>query len=295
MRSNTSKWLMGCGIGCSVILALIILVVASGYFFVKDKIGDFKEIEITLEKLEDEFGDAQDFTPEPEGIINPDRIETFLEVREKTEFARNNITDHLRRFSKDIEDVQDEGESFWNVMNLVKKGLGIIPKMVEYYKDRNEILLEEGIGIGEYYYIYTLAYYSWLKKPLDDGPKFPLMGGKEFKNFDWRNFEEDYNDYEEFGDDVRDKRERRIIRKIHRVIIPMLERQLEELLENGNKNNSWRDALEKEIQLLDEDSRRIPWEDGLPTVLKDSFQPFRDRFETSYNAMVNPLELGGNN
>lgn len=295
MRSTTSKWLMGCGIGCSVILALIIFVVASGYFFVKDKISDFKEIELTLEELEDEFGDIRDFTPVSNGILETDRIEAFLEAREKTEFARDNISDHLKRFSREIEDVQDEGESFWTIMNLVKEGLGIIPRIVDFYKDRNEILLDEGVGLGEYYYIYTLAYYSWLKKPLDDGPKFPLLGGKDFGNFDWRNFDEDYNDYEEFGDDVRNKRERRIVRKIHRVIVPMMERQLEELLKSEDIKNSWQSALEKEIQLLDEDSRRIPWEDGLPQVIENSLQPYRDKFEGSYNFMVNPLELGGNN
>jgi len=295
MEKTTSKWLMGCGIGCGAIIIIAIIVIVGAYFFVKDKVDYVKEIEATSEELEDRYGQVRDFTPDPSGAISPDRIETFLTIRENTEFLRNRMERHFESFSGDIEDVEQEDESFWTIVNLVKKGIGIIPKIVEYYRERNEILLGEGMGLGEYYYIYVIGYYSWLNKSIEDGPKFPLMDSDEFGNFKWQNFDENYQDYEEFGEDVRDKRKRRIIRKIHRVIVPMMERQLRELMDEQNRDSAWQNTLESEIELLDESSRRIPWEDGLPEVIEISLQPYRDRFETSYNAMVNPLEIGGKN
>ena len=39
-----------------------------------------------------------------------------------------------------------------------------------------EALLEVGMGPGEYMYVYSVAYYSWLGKSPADGPSFTLVG-----------------------------------------------------------------------------------------------------------------------
>ena len=40
--------------------------------------------------------------------------------------------------------------------------VGLIRHLAPFHLERNETLMESDVGLGEYYYLYTLAYYSWL-------------------------------------------------------------------------------------------------------------------------------------
>ena len=55
--------------------------------------------------------------------------------------------------------------------------------------------------------------------------------------------------------------------------------------------DEWRGAFLAEIQALEGDIRRIPWQDGLPLVIEASFRPFLSRLETAYSPLTNILEL----
>ena len=74
----------------------------------------------------------------------------------------------------------------------------------------------------------------------------------------------------------------------------MLRRQQAALepLEASPDGEAWRRALAAEISALEADRFRIPWQDGLPEVLRQSLEPFRARLEASYSSMCNPLEIG---
>lgn len=291
MSENSSKWLKGCGIGCGSIILIIFLLMAGGYFFIKDKVEFFEEIDASNRQLEDRYGEIRDYTPEADGEIDPARLEAFLTVRDNTAGLRTNLSRAVDRLSGNIEDVEDEGDTFWNVWGLVSKGVGIIPQIVEFYKERNQGLLDVGMGLGEYYYIYITAYVSWLEKPLEDGPKFPLMGGKSFRNFDWHEFDQEYRDYDDFGKDVRTQRRDQLTRKIRRIILRMMRRQLDELEDRTNYDSSWFTSLSEEIEKIEDDQDRLPWQDGLPDQLIESLSPFRERFENSYSSMLNSMEL----
>ncbi len=291
MSENSSKWLKGCGIGCGSIILIIFLLIAVGYFFVKDKVELFKEIETSNKQLEDRFGEIRDYTPEPSGEIDPARIEAFLTVRDNTARLRTNLSRSVDRLSGNIEDVDDGRDSFWNIWGLVTKGVGVIPRIVDFYKERNQGLITEGMGLGEYYYIYVTAYVSWLEKPLEDGPKFPIMGGKAMQNFDWGKFDQDYRDYDEFGDDVRTQRRNQLTKKIRRIILRMMRGQLDELENEPNYDSSWFTNLSDEIERIEDNRDRLPWQDGLPEQLIESLKPFRERFEDSYSPMLNSMEL----
>jgi hypothetical protein len=41
----------------------------------------------------------------------------------------------------------------------------------EFSKARNQAMLDAGMGMGKYSYIYTLAYHSWLRIHTDEGPE----------------------------------------------------------------------------------------------------------------------------
>ncbi len=305
MSSTSSKWLMGCGIGCGVVILLIVIVVGVGYFFIRDTVKDFKETEASMDMMEDRYGDIRDFSPDPQGRIAPDRMEAFLSVRDSTAWLRDEMERSLQTISDDIHEVTDDNQSFWRVLGIIRRGVGAIPQVAEYYTTRNYALLDKDMALGEYYYIYTIAYYAWLKKMPEDGPDFRLMGDDERGRYRWYEDdefedegeaeaeaeEEDVRDRRE--DDVREERRYRIIRTVRRMVIPMMRNQLAKLEEDRSirYSRSWRRSLENELETLREDRVRLPWEDGLPEVIASSFRPYRDRLEASYNQMLNPLEL----
>ena len=55
-------------------------------------------------------------------------------------------------------------------LTVMRTGAGAIPRLAEFERNRADALLEHRMGLGEYWYIYSLAYYSWLKKDPGDGP-----------------------------------------------------------------------------------------------------------------------------
>jgi hypothetical protein len=93
--------------------------------------------------------------------------------------------------------------------------------------------------------------------------------------------------------EIREERRDSMLRQLRRMLLPMLINQKEKLVASGMSENlaDWKGLLEAEIQALEEDRFRLPWEDGLPDVIKKSLEPYRDRLDQSYNAMTNPFEL----
>ena len=156
-------------------------------------------------------------------------------------------------------------------------------QIAEFMKGRNQALLDAGMGMGEYYYIYVIGYFSWLGKHPGDGPDFQIdeSGSDEIRVGEL--------DREE----VREERRDLFIRRIHRMLLPMLHNQLDKLASGGvsEAQSGWRASLEAEIQAMEKDRFRLPWQEGLPARTEASLEPFRSRLEQSYNAMTNPLEL----
>ena len=60
----------------------------------------------------------------------------------------------------------------------------------------------------------------------------------------------------------------------------------------GEGDPGWREMLEAEVDALERDPYRLPWRDDLPAATAASFEPFRERLETSYSEICNPLEIG---
>lgn len=94
-------------------------------------------------------------------------------------------------------------------------------------------------------------------------------------------------------EEMREERRDAMIRRLHRLLLPMLENQLEKLKEMApsETQSEWQARLEAEIQAMEDDRFRLPWQDGLPDAIETSLAPFRDRLEQSYNPMTNPFEL----
>ncbi|MGD9346589.1 MAG: hypothetical protein PVH84_12040 [Candidatus Aminicenantes bacterium] len=281
--SSTKKWLIGCGIGCGVVILIVVILLTSGYFFVKNIVDEFQDTEAMTEALTERFGRIPDYCPDLDGTIPPERIEAFLSAREAFAPVREELTSSMEALSRgrDEDNIGVERPPK-GIFTMIRLGFGIIPQTAEFIKTRNEALLEAGMGLGEYYYIYSIAYYSWLEKSPEDGPDFQISGPDENQDFGYWAHE-----------DSKEMRRERMLRRLNRMLLPMLRNQLAKLEAEGGGETTeeWRRSLEGEIEAMKEDRERLPWQDGLPEVTEASLRPYRGRLEASYNPMTNPLEM----
>lgn len=296
-KKKRSKWVIGCSIGCGAILLIFIILVGMGYYLVKESIVAFEEATESMKSLEEQYGKAGNYCPEPDGNIKTERIEAFLKVRE-------NLIPHLEEMKQSLVHLIDEinraeqEDSFWNVVGIIKDVSKALPKLAKYFTTRNRNLMEVGMGLGEYYYIYVVAYYAWLGKSPGDGPDFRFIEGKGKNRALYFAMEEMLKDkdgqQEQDEDDSWEGEGIGTFSRLRGFILPMMECQLKKLRESapGEKPGSWQEALEKEIEAMVKDRSRVPWQEGLPEVLQASLRPFRERLETAYGKLMNPLEFG---
>jgi hypothetical protein len=281
--STTKKWLVGCGIGCGALLLIAIVLGITGFMFFKNIVDEFKETEKTTKILTERFGEITDYCPDPDGSIPASRLEAFLAVRKAFAEPRKELEASMLALQERSSRTEVEVKRPQNILQMVKLGFGLVPRIAEFMKARNQALLEGEMGMGEYYYIYVIAYFSLLGRPVEDGPDFQIneQGEEEFRLGEL--------DREE----VREERRDLLVRRINRMILPMLHNQLDKLVsgEISEGQMEWKKNLEAEIQALEDDRYRLPWQDGLPAKIQASLEPFRPRLEQSYNAMTNPIEL----
>jgi len=282
--STASKWLIGCGIGCGVVLIILILSGVGGYLFIKNIVDGFEETEAIMDTLTERFGRMSDFCPDPDGSVRAERLEIFLAVRDSTTQARESLERAMSILSDMGPRDQSGEESSPHVFTKIKTGIELVPQMAEFIRSRTQALLDQEMGMGEYYYLYVIVYYSWLGKSPADGPPFELMDeDDEEDRIVWRRRRHQHSE----------ERMDFILRQLNRQILPMMYNQYEKLTEGGvaRAEEQWRIRLETEIEAMESDSFRLPWQDGLLEVLEASLKPYRVRLEESYSVLVNPIEL----
>ena len=280
MGNDASKWLMGCGIGCAALIVIVVLVGLGSFMLVKDTFEDFEDMGRTVSEVREEFGAPGSFVPEPSGTLTPERVEAFLQVREATLPIREEITESIRSVMSSIDTMENEGGSFVGVLNIIRAGAGALPKVAAFHKVRAQALLDEKMGMGEYGYLYVLTFYSWLGKSPSDGPPFTLVGRDE------------NHDDSETEEEVRARRRRLIQKRVRRLFISILGNGAESCRQpDAGASDEWCEALEEELKLLQGDSGRIPWQEGVPSNLEESLAVYRGELDASYSELVNPLEL----
>jgi len=91
---------------------------------------------------------------------------------------------------------------------------------------------------------------------------------------------------------VLDKREREIRRHLHYMQLDFLINQISAMEEAVGVDDGWLEALRAEKVAMDSASRRLLWEEELPSAIAASFGPFVDRLEESYSPIMNVIEVG---
>jgi len=280
MATKVPGWVKVTGIGCAVVVIIGIASLVGGVLYFRDAVRQFETADRSMEDVEDRHGVISGFRPQADGTIPPERIEAFLAAREFVAPEREEMEHSLALLSG-----TEEGARFAG-LRKVTAGIRLFHEVAGFLADRNATLLEADMGLGEYYYIYSLAYYAWLGNSPDDGPSFQLVGERGYVM--------------EEGPVGRPETEVREIRmslareSLNRLLLPVLRNQLADLESEGDvpDRQRWREALDAEIVALEADARRLPWEDGLPEVIEISLGPHRARFEGSYGPMCNALEIG---
>jgi hypothetical protein len=282
-ESRIYRWIKLSGIGCAAVVLIVVALIVGAIQLFRSSLTGFEQADSVLEDVTEDYGPIEGFRAGPRGVIGSDRVESFLTARESITPAREEMEQTLAPLGGDDSGDRPVGVS---VRKFVA-GVGLLGDVAHFLHQRNQALLDAEIGLGEYYYLYTLAYYSWLGKSPDDGPSFKLVGDRGYVL-------ENLETLDEPESEVRGYRMEMARESLNRLLLPVLREQLSAVSDDDADGDlqSWQEAIAAEVEAMEADAYRLPWQDGLPPVIESSLTPYRDRLEVSYSAMCNALEIG---
>lgn len=258
MEEKTWGCLKQTAIGCGL---LIVLAIAFPIVMGLMVMSPFNRAIDARLSIEERFGPQDAYVPPSSGAPSADRIEVFLEIRRSLAGPCVDLTAAERQVEKmesyDHEDSVDRVEVIKEAFSLTKSMMGIGPVMGRLYEIRNQSLLDAGMGLGEFTYIFVVAYADRLPATSDSNRLF----GPAPTN-----------------------------RRIRRALRSMLQNQLEALQSQGGGEAEIA-ALEAEIAAMEVDEDRLPWRDGMPSTIEDALAPYRAELDELYCPAMAPLEL----
>ena len=259
MAGTGKKWLIGCGVGCASSVVLIVLISVGGSLFMMRPFDKAVQAQKDLTEI---YGTRTEFVPLPGGVT-PDRMERFLTVRRAVMASCETFEGVTAKFDA-MEDLDNQGEEpevgevVKGVGGIMGAVFGMAGEMGKVTQIRNETLQANGMGLGEYTWIYILAYNSWLGK----APNTGLDHGDEGTMSD--------SDVEVIGQ----------LMANHVTALQDAGREAEARL--------W----QAQIDRLDRVALAIPFADGnLPGELVAVFKPFRGKLEANYCAYMAEFDL----
>lgn len=250
-RGCLGQTLLGCG-------AVILLAIGLAVVLTVAVMRPFSDAADDHETLDARYGDRSEWSPSADGSVPQQRIEAFLDVRRAVHPLCDDFTAaeeqiaSMQRFDEQQE--VSRSEVLREALATTRHALGLGPLTGELFAARNAALVDAGMGLGEYAWIYTLAYHDRLREVSD--PDMKLFGGSQT--------------------------DRRVLADVR----TMLERQLE-----TSEDPAMRAALESEIEAMRSDPERVPWPDGLPDPIADSFARYRETLDALYCEASAPVEL----
>lgn len=224
--------------------------------------GAFKDALDDRQLLVDQFGTVESYTPPVDGGIAEDRLMAFLTVREALAEVHAEVI-AVDGEMGDFEKLAEDGDppmrvALPAVARLTKSMIGLPKIFGEIEKARNRALVEADMGLGEYTYIYAMAYHDQLVEPKGN---VHLFGGSAANQ------------------------------RVREELRGMIRRQLEGAAKTVPGDEEWTAAVAAELDALEADEERIPWSDGLPPSVAACFGPFRDRLDATYSAAAAEFEL----
>ena len=258
MSESSGQWLKGCALGCGGLVLLFVLFIVGMSVSMRTAFDDAHE---DREILEQQFGEVDVFTPAVDGSVAEDRVAAFLVVRE----ALTEIHAEIESVDNEMADFEDlvDGEeppmmqALPAVFRLTKAMMGLPFVFGEIERTRNSALVEAGMGLGEYCYIYVLAYCDQEVSDEAEANLFTASAANSRVRADLRG---------------------------------MIKRQLAAARAEG-ADEELVAALDAEWDALAADDRRILWQDGLPEQISASFTAHRERLDATYSAAAAEFSL----
>lgn len=258
MDEQSWSWVKGCAVGCG---ALVLLAVVLSTVGVVRILRPFQSAVDARAELESTVGTEDSFTPSPDGAIDPARIDDFLAVRAALVDTCARLTESTAAMARMEELDRQENPSRMEVLRLAvaatRGAMGMGPLMGELFERRNEQLLDAGMGLGEYSYLYVVSYRDQL---VGDRPRTWILDGSP------------------------------VNARIHATFEGMLARQLE-AARAAELAPDWIAELEREHAAVASDFSRIPWQDGLPKRIGDSLAPYAEQLGDTFCAAATEVEL----
>jgi hypothetical protein len=259
VASSGKKWLVGCGVGCGAVILLSILLSVGGSLYLMRPFN--RAIDVQKELVE-QYGPREAFIPGPQGIT-PERMEAFLAVRRSVfpmcaEFRE--VAESFAAMEELDQGGQEpsKGEVFRAVGGLTGNIFGMVGNIGKFNELRNEALLGQGMGLGEYIWIYVLAYNSWKgHQPNQD------IGGESNHGFS--------------GSE-------------RRVILRLVRNHAEALAAAGLTERAL--LWEKEAGRMERTETGVPFKDGgLPAGVIRGFLPYEQELDSLYCEATSSFEL----
>jgi hypothetical protein len=257
---STGQWIKGCAVGCGVFGLGLALLIVGMTFSLRSA---FDDAHADRRVLEDRFGAVDAYTPPVDGTVDPDRMEAFLAVREGMADVHREI-EAVDREMGDFEQLAATDEeppmrvALPAVARLTRSMLGLPWVFGEVERTRNRGLVDAGMGLGEYSYIYLVAYHHQEVAPDEEAHLFG---------------------------------ETAINSRVRAELIEMLVRQLQSAEAELAADDEWLRQLRSEVAALEADQSRLPWQGGLPDRIQASVGPYRERLDAVYSASAAEFEL----
>ncbi|MFQ5718594.1 MAG: hypothetical protein ACE5IK_03510 [Acidobacteriota bacterium] len=297
--AKTNKILVGCGIGCGGLLLLAVISGVGGVMWVRGTMAGFNEAIDVRQQIEARHGPAEAFVPAADGAISPSTMTAFLAVRTATDPARTALRTNFSALpvTEDAaRELHDKPflEKLASVWHIGGSAMRLAGTMGDFFAARNQALLDHDLGMGEYTFVYVLAYYSLLHHSPDDGPDNVRVEGLED---DDEPFSLNIEPSDGSGEGRQDRSRRQgtgaLKEQVRRTVLAILRNQLDALDETA-ENTGWATRLAAEIRKMEDHEVGVPWSTELPPAIGNSLEPYRDQLEATYSPLVNPFELGRN-
>jgi len=269
MAEPRKKWLKLTGLGCGLLILLGVVLFGG---LLRSVSRGYRTAVASREILDKEYGDSATFTPERSGGIHPDRLRRYCAVRRALFPMCETVTAHQEAFQRMETHRTSEDpppvDLLVDVARAARSVFSMGDEFGEYLIKRNETMVDYEIGLGEYTWIYVLANYAWQ----ENQPVKIVPGQSRPSIFHARVFPE-----------VREMIRRHIpviekaIPKSKPIDRPALEEQLA--------------AWTRELEALDNDDQRIPFQDGLPAELEASMRSFRTQIKQAACPAAGELDL----
>jgi len=271
MSDTTTKVLAGCAVGCLLVVMALGGLAWMGYRWAQTAAEVIEAAEQAEGRLQAEYGPVQEFTPPVDGRIAVDRVEAFLAVRDLMAPQRTGLSGSVAALAPATDGGTVSG------LRAARAGISMAPRILEFVGSRNAALLDVGMGLGEYTWIYWLTYHAWLGHPVGESTLNEIMearsesGGAMQMHIDGMDTEH---------------AEWQLRRDLHAML-----RNLERELGAESERVELGEMLANELAEIEDEPGRMPWPEGLPEIFVVGLEPYRDRLEASYSPATNVFEL----